>query len=64
MRDLHFYDLGSFKNNLNGPEWQKFINALNTRCQIKRVPFMVGNLPEGFVQRPDEYERLLKLLCR
>ena len=63
MRDLHFYDLGSFENNLNGPEWQKFINALNTRCQIRRVPFMVGDLPEGFVQRPGEFERLLKLLC-
>lgn len=37
MRDLHFYDLGSFENNLNGPEWQKFINALNTRYQIRRV---------------------------
>lgn len=55
MRSAHFYDLER--------EWQKFLNDLSTRCQIKRVPFMVGDLPEGFVQRPDEFERLLKLLC-
>ena len=32
MRDTHFYDLGTLENNLHGPEWQKFVNDLNTRC--------------------------------
>lgn len=63
MRSKHFYDIGTVENNLNGAQWQKFINDLNTRCQIRRVPFMVGDLPEGFIQRPGEFDRLLKLLC-
>ncbi len=41
MRSAHFYDLER--------EWQKFLNDLNSRCQQKRVPFMVEDLPEGFV---------------
>src|SRR6185295_14313638 len=43
-------------------EWQRFVNDLNTRCQQQRVPFMVEDLPEGFVPRPGEFEQLLKLL--
>jgi hypothetical protein len=54
MRDAHFYDLDH--------EWEKFVNDLNTRCEEKRVPFMVGDLPEGFVARPSEFDQLLKLL--
>ena len=54
MRDAHFYDLER--------EWQKFVNDLNTRCQTRRVPFMVEDLPEGFVPRPGEFDQLLKLL--
>lgn len=56
MRDAHFYDLER--------EWPKFVNDLNMRCQQKRVPFMVDDLPEGFVERPGEFDRLLKLLSR
>ncbi|HET6975811.1 MAG TPA: TIR domain-containing protein [Pyrinomonadaceae bacterium] len=63
MRSAHFYDLGTVEENLEGPAWRKFVNDLSTRCQVPRVPFMVGDLPEGFVQRPDEFDRLLKLLC-
>lgn len=56
MRDAHYYDLTI-------PEqWQKFLNDLNTRCQAPRVPFMVEDLPEDFVERPREYEQLLQLL--
>ena len=62
MRSAHFYDIGTVKNHLNGPEWQKFVNDLRTRCQTKRVPFMVEDLPEGFVPRPGEFDQLLKLL--
>jgi len=54
MRDAHFYDLDH--------EWQKFVNDLKTRCQTRRVPFMVEDLPEGFVERPGEFDQLLKLL--
>src|SRR6185295_7127291 len=54
MRSAHFYDLER--------EWQRFVNDLNTRCQQQRVPFMVEDLPEGFVPRPGEFEQLLKLL--
>ncbi len=62
MRSAHFYDLGTIENNLEGPEWPKFVNDLKTRCQTKRVPFMVEDLPEGFVPRPDEFDQLVKLL--
>ena len=54
MRRVHFYDLDR--------EWQKFVNDLNTSCQAKRVPCMVGELPEGFVARPAEFDQLLNLL--
>ena len=46
MRDSHFYDLGSDPDHFYyGPEWQKFLNDLNTRCAIPRVPFMCEDLP-------------------
>ncbi len=54
MRSVHFYDL-SF-------EWPKFVNDLNTRPSLKRVPFMVEDLPRDHVPRRDEFERLLPLL--
>src|SRR6185369_1419625 len=54
MRDSHFYDLDH--------EWQKFVNDLSLSCETKRVPFMVEDLPEGFVPRPGEFDQLLKLL--
>jgi WD40 repeat protein len=54
MRSAHFYDINR--------EWQKFVNDLNTRCQQKRVPFMVGDLPSSFVSRPGEFDQLLKFL--
>jgi len=54
MRDTHFYDLEH--------EWEKFVLDLKTRCQTRRVPFMVEDLPEGFVARPSEFDQLLNLL--
>lgn len=54
MQSLHVYDLEH--------EWQKFVYDLNTRCQIPRVPFMVKDLPEGFVARPGEFDQLIRLL--
>ena len=49
MRDQHFYDLGSLDDKNPGPEWRKFLNDLNKTPDIRRVPFMVEDLPAGFV---------------
>ncbi|HEX7329902.1 MAG TPA: NB-ARC domain-containing protein [Pyrinomonadaceae bacterium] len=54
MREVHIYDLEH--------EWNTFVNDLNSRCQTPRVPFMAGDLPEGFVRRPFEFDQLLRLL--
>jgi len=62
MRDQHFYDLGSLEGKSFGPEWQKFLNDLNKTPDIRRVPFMVEDLPAGFVQRPNEFDHLVALL--
>ena len=43
-------------------EWQKFINDLNTTPKVEKVPFMAGNLPEDFVSRPEEFNKLLAML--
>lgn len=51
MRSVHFYDLDY--------EWPKFLNDLRTRCERRRVPFMVEDLPPEFVFRPVEFDRLL-----
>ena len=62
MRDQHFYDLGSLEGKSFGPEWQKFLNDLNKTPDLRRVPFMVEDLPAGFVQRPNEFDQLVALL--
>ena len=55
MSKAHFFDLDR--------EWQTFINYLKSPCQVPRVPFMAPDLPDGFVERPELFERLkLKLL--
>jgi WD40 repeat protein len=54
MRDAHWYNLDH--------EWQKFVNDLNTRCEVPRVPFMVEDLPEVFVQRPKALEDIISQL--
>ena len=54
MRDIHWYDLDH--------EWTRFVNDLNTRCEQQRVPFMVEELPDDFVDRPDEFDALIHLL--
>jgi WD40 repeat protein len=51
MRSVHFYDLDH--------EWTKLANDLRTRCERRRVPFMVEDLPPEFVPRPAEFERLV-----
>ena len=61
MRDLAFYDLGSLEADIFGAEWQKFLNDLNKTPDVRRVPFMVEDL-DGFIQRPEEFDRLIALL--
>ncbi len=46
MRDQHFYDLSEKLG------WEKFIADLKRSCSTPRVPFMVDDLPEDFVERP------------
>src|SRR5215510_15060839 len=62
MRDQHFYDLGSLEGGTFGLEWRKFLNDLDKTPDIRRVPFMVEDLPAGFVQRPHEFDKLVGLL--
>jgi WD40 repeat protein len=54
MRSTHFYDLDH--------EWPKFVNDLNSHCQQVRVPFMVEDLPDDLVSRPQEFEWLLNTI--
>ena len=56
LRNKHFYDIS------NQLQWEKFLNDLKTRCQVPRVPFMVEDLPEDFVDRPEEFDQLLAYL--
>lgn len=62
MRDAHFYSLGTLEGGEDGPEWEKFLNDLRTRCRTRRVPFMVEDLPDDYVQRAGEFDRLVGLL--
>jgi TIR domain len=65
VRDLHIYDIGyevQRKEFASAGQWQRFINDLNTRCETPRVPFMAEDLPETFVERPREFQRLVELL--
>ena len=51
MSSAHFFDLDR--------EWDTFIHHLKSPCRSARVPFMVPDLPEGFVERPAVIEALL-----
>jgi hypothetical protein len=57
LRHKHFYDPEDKR------QWQKFLNDLNTRCEVPRVPFMVADLPADFVARPAEFDQLRAFLC-
>ena len=54
MSKAHFFDLER--------EWKTFINHLKSPCQTTRVPFMVPDLPEGFVERPALFAELVSYL--
>jgi len=57
MRDAKRYDL------IGHPEdWTKLLNDLSRSCQTPRAPFMVEDLPENLVERPNEFKALISLL--
>lgn len=51
MSKVHFFDLAK--------EWDTFVNYLKSPCHTVRVPFMVPDLPEGYVERLGLTEHLL-----
>jgi hypothetical protein len=54
MKKAHFFDLDT--------EWESFIAHLRKGCDTARVPFMALDLPENFVERPNEFGQLKNLL--
>jgi len=46
MRDAHYYDFDIEE------QWQKLINDLHKSCETVRVPFMVEDKPDDFVEPP------------
>ncbi len=53
MRNTHFYDFA------NEDQIQSFFRALQSRCSVPRVPFMVTELPENFVYRHEEISHII-----
>lgn len=54
MSSVHWYDLAHQR--------EKFFNDLNTRAQVRRVPFMAEPLPADYVPRAEEFLQLKSLL--
>lgn len=53
MQRAHFVDA-------DDPEqWTRLLRTLEKPCEVRRVPFMAGNRPEGYVERPRETEALI-----
>ena len=67
--DLSFDDLPSWMRRHSFVEWweseawDRFVIRLKGEGKIQRVPFMVDDLPENFVRRPNELEELVATLC-
>jgi WD40 repeat protein len=54
MSKAHFFDIDR--------EWESLVSHLRKGCDTARVPFMAPDLPENFVNRPEEFGRLKNLL--
>ncbi|MBV8629417.1 MAG: TIR domain-containing protein, partial [Silvibacterium sp.] len=54
MQKAHFFDIDK--------EWESFVAHLRKGCDSPRVPFMAPDLPENFVERPNEFGQLKNLL--
>jgi WD40 repeat protein len=57
MSKSHLYDVEDGKE-----EWHTFLRHLRSPPTPVRVPFMAPDLPDGFVRRPAEFDRLLSHL--
>ncbi len=53
MRRVHFVDTS------NTEQWTRLVRTLEGPCEVRRVPFMAGDPPEGFVDRPREMEAVI-----
>jgi NB-ARC domain/TIR domain/APAF-1 helical domain/WD domain, G-beta repeat len=42
----------------NKDSWRRLVRTLEGPCRATRVPFMAGDLPEDYVERPDEFDKL------
>jgi TIR domain-containing protein/NB-ARC domain-containing protein len=51
MSQAHAYDLDK--------EWTRFVNVLKSPCQATRVPFMAADLPDNYVERTSELQKIL-----
>jgi len=52
IRQIHFYNLNQ--------EWAKLIQDLKGNCETPRPPFMAEDLPDYFVERPEELDQLIR----
>ena len=52
MRRAHFVDPDQ------PDQWRRFVRTLEAPCQAVRVPLMLDDLPEGYVVREEELEKL------
>ncbi len=54
MRDKHFYNLEH--------EWEKFLADLRRTPDTLRVPYMVNEMSDDFVDRSDETDQIIRLI--
>lgn len=54
MRDMHFYDIEH--------EWEKLLSDLTRTPDTPRVPFMVSDMSDDFVDRFDESDQIIHIL--
>jgi WD40 repeat protein len=64
MQKAHFFDIGRFADGewRGEKEWDTFVAYLKSDHEPLRVPFMAPDLPPSIVQRPVQFDELLKLL--
>lgn len=58
----HWMSAVHFTNPDINEEWTRFIRTFESPCNEKRVPFMVEDLPEDFVPRHNEFNKVVTSL--
>ena len=51
MQNTQTYDFDKY--------WKRFVGVLQSPCQATRAPFLAGDLPRNFVQRPGDFRRIV-----